>query len=333
MARVKTGYEDINFTYNKGRQQDSDDFIAGSRFGMAHIVVEAPSVTTTSGTLYPHHAGLANMLARVEIYDNNKRTYIDADGATLFDKFGSVEGVYGDNASLPGGAATTAPMRVHLRVPFDLEDGLNPGDTLLQSLEKRLSIKITYRNPEDQGVLFGDTTGLVVADGIQVYIATEQFRLRGNSKLANTTPFARSYKASDVPITQNNDTFKLELETNQEYRGVFLVGESLQNGVWVPDANVINYDKLLSVKSTRNKNVYHALRARLWRSKTKQARRDANLRDGVFDIDFLYNGEATGTIESVETDKLFLEIPVKAQAGDTRIRYMVDTLTTQVAVR
>jgi len=338
MARVKTRYEDINFTYKKGDKQASDTLIAGGRFARLDLMLESGDITTTTGTLNPHHAGLANMIARFEVYDNNNRTYIDMDGASLYDQFGANKGVFGDNVALPGGANTTASMRSHLPIFLDLHDGHEPGDTLLQSVEKTLYVKVTYNNPQDAGVLFGDNTGLAVADGIQVYITTTQFRLRDMpgkpSDLRNATPFARSLRSLIQPVNQTNDKFKVELPKNEEYRGVYLVAEREVNGVWVPDSSVINLDKLMYVKSTKDKNVYQAIRGRLQRSITIQERENANLPDGVFDFNFLYDGRANGTLFSSEADELFIEVAaVKHASDECRIRVVVDTLTTQGNVR
>jgi hypothetical protein len=332
MAVTKTGYVAKTLTYS-GQNEDSFNLQNANRFGGLNIELTGTADTTT-GTLHPHAASILNMIESLEVVDNAARTYLKLSGAALKYIFSFQNGVEGENAALAGGAAVTGgALRQHVFLPFTLPEGVNEMDTLLQSMEKELTVKVNYINPADAGVLFGDITGLSVNSDISLHISTEQYRVRPGSSLLERTPMARSLIEKTVNVDSTNDEFKVELPIDREYRGVFLIGESYEDGRWNPSADVIDLSKLMSIESTRDNNVYRKDKARIFRNETIKEYGNASIVGGMIHCDFLPFDRMTGTLTSTNADELFIRIPAVKQSGNTRIRVVTDTITTQMGVK
>jgi hypothetical protein len=330
-SRTPTQFVLGSLTYT-GQKQNTLQFPATGYFGALILQIEGQADTTT-GTLYPHPAQIANLIDKIEIYDNNAQTYQTISGAAAYYlwnwMFGN--GVTADNTAMAGGAnASNGTFRQEIRVPFEMEDGFMPDDTLLSSHTKDLKVKITYNSPAIAGTFFGDVTGFNL-DSLTVNISYESYRLSAGHKFNSVLPPARSVREDIVTVSQTTDNLKVELPKNEQYRGIFLVGESLVNGVWVPSDAVFDYTKEFAIKSTRGNNTYQNALGRTYRNATLKRRgvSASVLNGGIVDLPLIRYGKVNQSVISDNANELFLTLPVVKQSGDTRLRVIIDTLVPQ----
>lgn len=308
-----------------GQAQDVFQLTNGRLISALNFVVDV-NLTTTTGTLNPHPAGVMNLLNRVEVFTSNGQTIIDLSGQDLWDMFRYVEGVEADNVALAGGVAQTTSARATVQLPFQLDDGKQPWDGILQTVTKEVNVRLTYNTPTTAGVLFGTVTGLSAVTA-SVRVSMEEFRADNDTRAAIiASGVQRSLRKFDYPVTQTNDAFVLDKLPKEVYRKMVLVARSTVNGMETGAVGVIDHTKEMAVKSTADNNIYQKELVRVFRGQTLQGRRNSSVPAGIIDVHLTENGSLAQSISSTTANELFMEVPAVATGTSPYIRVIVDTV-------
>lgn len=326
MARILSSQPVISRNY-QGQQQDPVDLPKGF---IAELIFNLEATYDVAvATVNPHPAGLANALARIEIFREDGQNLVDLSGHDLHDLFRDVNATSMDNTALhPGGASATGQVsRMTLRLPFELLDGADPQDTILESVTSDVKMRITYNNPTAAGTLYGTVTGLANVS-FNIRISAEMYRM--DDKTAQevlATGSTRIIRAVQYAVTQTNDAFVLNnLPRNEVYRGVVLAARSTVGGVVTGSAAIIDPAKEASVKSSKDNNTYQKELVRVLRGRTLQRRGLSTVPAGVIDVPFIRNGRAVQAILSTVQNELSLEIPAVNTGTTPHVRVITDII-------
>lgn len=310
----------------KGQAQDNFEIIPGKFITHLGLQMDVTYTSTTS-TVNPHPADILNAIARMEVYTSGANTLFDLSGQDIYDLFVKKRGVAGDNKALVGAtAATAATARIKVDIPFVLENGRNPWDGILETLQKKVFVKLTYNKLDADGTLFGTATGLsdVTAN---ISVSTREYRAspeKAQELLKNTVQ--RIMRGADYPISQSNDAFVIgDLPENERYMGITIMPRVTSNNNSTPSSSLIDATKRLSVKSSQDNTIYQQELVRVLRSETLQARQDSSVAAGLLDIPLTADGAISQHILSTSVNKLSLEVPAVNTGTSPTIRVVTNT--------
>jgi len=293
-----------------GQAQDQFQITAGKLITALELAL-AVTYTSTTGTVHPSPYDIANVIARFQVVTGGGSTLMDLSGQDLYDKFVKQDGVAMDNKALVGGTAqTAATARMTIRVPMTLDGMKQPADGLLETMQKDVFVTITYNKLTDDGVLFGDTTGLSDVSA-SLKISTKEYVCSSSVAaylIANSVQ--PIIVGNDKEINQTNDAFKIDQLPKVSYLGITIAPRVTDaNGNTAPSSALLDADKAMAVKSTLNNNTYQREAVRVLRGETLVRRRDASTPDGLIDVPMTMNGSLAQYIASTSANELFLEVP------------------------
>lgn len=283
--------------------------------------------TTTTGTLNPHPADIANAMSRFEVFTSNGKTILDLTGQDLYDLFVYRQGLAGDNVALVGAQAASSTGRMSLHIPFTLEDGKQPWDGCIETVQKEVNVRISWNTLTNNGVLFGTATGLSAVT-LTCRVSSEEYRADAATVqqiLASTVQ--RSIRGFDYPVTQSNDAFVLDkLPKNETYRKLVIMPRSTTNGNVTPTSAVLDHTKEMSVKTSLDNNVQQKDVVRVFRSNTIARRRNTGIAAGMIDVPLIADGSMAQAITSTSANELLLEVPAIFNGTNPTLRVIVDTI-------
>ena len=338
MARFFQGFERKNFVW-AGQNQDSFSLPDGRVFNEMDLLISMDIDTTTS-TNHASNAGMLKLIEKLEVVDSDAKTYLSVSGEALFNEYKDQNGVDYTNDGLVEGSASSATRRQYIKVPYELLNGALPTDTNLNTIDKDLTLKISYLDPSVAGVLYGTTTGLSVS-GVNIRVGFGEYGGYANTQnpdgtvtedgdfTADKNRPARNRVEFVHPVEATNDDAKIMLPIDSQYRGVTLMAQEKINGIWVPSAAVINPNKEVAVRSTGDQQKHRGLQTRFWRNETFRERGMSALPDGLLSINMIRHGRLSQMRQSLKGSQLYIAVPQVKTANECRILVLPDTVINQ----
>lgn len=311
-------------TYN-GEAQQQVRLNKGMMLNGLTIQMDA-TYDVTGSTANPHPAGLINLIDTLEVATNNGKVIHNLAGQDLYELFGFVKGVEGDNIGLHAGGAIANDQKARQTVyfPFHFEDGQREDDAVLQTFTQDVVINVKFKKPSDNGSLYGTATGLVV-DNLSCKLEAETWRATADAQKKLLAGFERSLKRSDYGVNQTSDAFQIaDLPRGELYRGIHLMARSTVNNMTQGNSSVIDHDKEMAVKFTFENTTLQRGLVRGFRSRTLQKRGRSNVTAGVIDVPFLKFGSIADHLESTTSSELFAELPVVNTGTSPFVRVVTD---------
>jgi hypothetical protein len=315
--------QNINLT---GKSQYTFRLVSGHLYRGLELQFDV-TYDTTTGTLNPHKADLANIISRLQVKSGNGQVFVDLSGQDLYDMFLYRGGLAGDNVALVGASAQSgATARLTLFVPFVMEHSKQPYDGLLETITKDVDVQINWNDPTTQGVLFGTVTGLANVTATLQVSSEEYSTTPAVAKYLLNTTCQRVLIGADYPVGQTNNQFVIDkLPKNANYMNITLMPRSTANNNVNPDAGVLDFTKQMQVTSTANNTIYQQMVLRGVRGRTIQRRRNSNIADGLVDVPMTADGALSQFIYSTNAGELQMKVPAVAAGTAPTIRVVTET--------